>query len=70
MISLEALFDKHMSAVEPKYGLITHIKALGLMVNLLSVKLAGGCITFGVLTWGRPIWQDPARRQIGRFSSV
>jgi hypothetical protein len=52
MVSLEALFDKHMSAVEPKYELIIHMISVGLMAISLSVWLAGSCITFGVLTWG------------------
>ena len=37
MISLKALSDEHVSAAESKYGLMTHIKALGLMVILYSV---------------------------------
>lgn len=37
MISLKAVSDKHVSAAESKYGLMTHIKALGLVTVLSSV---------------------------------
>jgi hypothetical protein len=30
MVSLETLSARHMSAIQPKYGLMTHIKSLGL----------------------------------------
>jgi hypothetical protein len=77
MVLQGALIDKHMSAVKPKYRLTTHIKStnldfmsVSLMTILLSVWLAGRCLSFEVLTRGRSIWIDLAGHNIGCFRSV